>query len=100
MATIKPNCREQLTPGDFALIANSLAAVSRQPSASTTPQRADCRKLNADSHDLLTQLLSEPEGLDAALESDRLFKSLLESPATITVTPQLYFYVLVRRMLH
>jgi hypothetical protein len=37
--------------------------------------------------------------MDAALESDRLLKVLLETPGHLSVSPQLYFYVLTRHML-
>jgi len=81
MTTSKLNCREQLTAADFDFVASSLATANHQPSSP------------------ISSLLTEPLALDAALDSDRLLKRLLESPATIGISPQLYFYVLVRRML-
>jgi hypothetical protein len=80
MATIRANCRESFSAEDFAFIAESLAG--RETAA------AD-----------LTALLRDPDALDTALESDRLFRSLLELPRNVPVSPQLYFYVLVRHML-
>ncbi|MEI6085628.1 MAG: hypothetical protein WCS70_15190 [Verrucomicrobiota bacterium] len=78
MATSQPHCREQLTAADFDCVAKSLSAT---PSAS------------------LASLFTEPAALAAALDCDRLRKFILESPATLGISPQLYFYVLVRRML-
>lgn len=79
MATIKPNCREQFSAHDLAFIAHSLSA--------------------AEDKSQLAELLTDSELMDAALDSDRLLKSLLESPATAAISPQLYFYVLTRHML-
>lgn len=78
MTASPPNCREHLTAADFEFVAKSLTA---------TPSPA------------LANLLTEPTALAAALDSDRLLKTILESPANLGISPQLYFYVLVRRML-
>src|ERR1041384_6822433 len=80
MGTIRANCRESFRAEDFAFIAESLVGGETAPAN-------------------VTVLLQDPAALDAALESDRLFRSLLELPRNVPVSPQLYFYVLVRHML-
>jgi hypothetical protein len=79
MATIRVNCRERFSTDDLEFIA---ASVGSQSSS-----------LN------LQSLLADPDALDAALESDRLLKSVLELPGNVSVTPRFYFYVLTRHML-
>ena len=76
MATIRTNCRERFSADDLEFIAASIAG-------------------NAGVGDLL----QDADALDAALESDRLLKSVLELPGNVPVTPHFYFYVLTRHML-
>ncbi len=80
MNAIQANCRQQLSAQDFAFLAATLAD---QPDH--TPQ--------------LTDLLTDETARDAALESGRVLTALLESPAPMPVSPQLYFYVLTRNSL-
>jgi hypothetical protein len=80
MKPILPSCRERLSAEDFAFIAASLARDPRNAVG-------------------LAKLLTDPRARDAALETDRLFRALLEDPRTLPVSPQLYFYVLTRRAL-
>ena len=80
MAAIRANCRETFSAADFAFIAESLVGGETAAAEVTT-------------------LLQDPDALDAALESDRLFRSVLELPRNVAVSSQLYFYVLVRHML-
>ncbi len=89
MTNVRANCRERFAANDLEFIAKSLSAVSRQPPAGQNPERCDS----------LAHLLSEPNALDSALDSDQLLKALLESPTQIPVSPQFYFYVLTRHML-
>jgi hypothetical protein len=80
MTTIKADCRERLTAEDLQFVANS---VSNQVCGSPG----------------LLELLQDSTARDAALESDRLLQALLDAPEPLRVSPQLYFYVLVRRTL-
>ena len=80
MTSITANCRDQLTAEDFRAIGVTLAK--------------DPQKMAS-----LTALLTDPAARDAALESEQLFRALLESPECMAVSPRLYFYVLTRRLL-
>lgn len=80
MTPIAPNCRKRLTAEDFRAVAAALAR---------TPEKVSS----------LVELLTDPCARDAALESERLLHRLLESPEALTVSPQLYFYVLTRHLL-
>jgi hypothetical protein len=84
MSTIRANCRERFTADDLDFLAKAVG--SQLPDADA-------------SRSALHALLAEPAALDAALESDKLLKAILEQPATIFVSPQFYFYVLTRHML-
>jgi len=81
MLTIKANCRDQLTEGDFHFLATILSSNSGASSSS------------------LTDLLVDPVARDTALENDRVLRALIDSPQPISVSPQLYFYVLTRHLL-
>jgi hypothetical protein len=81
MQTNPLHCREQLTAADLDFVAQAVATPHRPVSPA------------------LANLLTEPEALSAALDSDQLLRRILESPANLTISPHLYFYVLVRRML-
>src|SRR2546422_5890729 len=81
---LRTETRSRFTAGDLDFVAKT---VNRQSS-------------DADTHrSSLIALLAEPEALDAALESDKLLKALLETPGSLPVSPQFYFYVLTRHML-
>jgi hypothetical protein len=81
MTPILTNCRDRMTAEDFRVI---VSALSRDPE-----RRAS-----------LAELLTDPAARDAALESDEVFHALLDSPESLLATsPQLYFYVLTRRLL-
>lgn len=77
---ITPNCRERLTASDFEFIVRSLA-LSRRDSAS------------------LEELLTDAEIRDTILDSDTLFQAVLENGAPLHISPQCYFYVLLRHVL-
>ena len=77
---ITPNCRERLTAADFDFISRTLA-VGRQNSAS------------------LAELLTDSETLDAILDNDLLFQAILEAGAPLRISPQCYFYILLRHVL-
>jgi len=78
--TIKANCREQLTAGDFHFLASVLSSPSGRPAS-------------------LESLLLDPAARDAALESDRVFQAVMESTEPLPVSARLYFYVLTRHLL-
>ncbi|MEQ1854626.1 MAG: hypothetical protein ABMA01_23915, partial [Chthoniobacteraceae bacterium] len=77
---ITPNCRERLTAADFEFIARTLAA-GRQNSAS------------------LAELLTDSETRDSILDNDLLFQAVLEAGAPLHISPQCYFYILLRHVL-
>lgn len=77
---ITPNCRERLTASDFEFIVRSLAQ-SRRDSAS------------------LAELLTDAEMRDSILDSDTLFQAILENGAPLHISPQCYFYILLRHVL-
>ena len=80
MKPILPNCRESLSGEDLRFMVESLAS-------------------RADAETGLRELLSETSARDLALESERVFQRLLESPELLKVSPRFYFYVLARRSL-
>ena len=76
---ITPNCRERLTASDFEFIVRTLAQ-GRRDSAS------------------LAELLTDAEARDAILENDALFQAILEQGAPLHISPQCYFYILLRHV--
>ena len=76
---ITPNCRERLTASDFDFIARTLAH-NRRDSAS------------------LSKLLTDAETRDTILDSDTLFHAVLEAGAPLHISPQCYFYILLRHV--
>lgn len=77
---ITPNCRERLTAADFQFIVRTL---SRRRS-----------------HDApLADLLTDAEIRDSLLDHDALFEAVIEAGATLSISPQFYFYVLLRHVL-
>lgn len=81
MHTVPTSCRERLQPRDFEFI---LTALTGRPQA--RPED-------------LAALFDDPGSLTAILDHDRLVKAVLELPFPLGISPQLYFYVLVRRSL-
>ncbi len=77
---IYANCRDRFTAEDFDFIVQTLAR-TRRDSVS------------------LAQLLTDSEARDSILEHPVLVDSLLSQPAQLSISPQLYFYVLVRHVL-
>ncbi len=77
---ITPNCRERLTASDFEFIVRTLAR-SRRDSAS------------------LAELLTNADTRDSILDSDTLFQAVLEDGGPLRISPQCYFYVLLRHVL-
>ncbi len=79
MVVIHANCRIQFTAEDVAFI---IAALGRKVGD------AAC----------LVSLLADEAARDALLDDERLLHALLEHRGCLRVSPQLYFYVLVRQV--
>ncbi len=77
---IHANCRVRLTADDFNFIVGVLA------------------KTEADSVSLV-KLLTDEETRDAILDHDALANAILNSPERLSISPQLLFYVLCRKVL-
>ena len=77
---IKANCRDRFTAADFEFVVRTLAK-SEGESVS------------------LVELLTDAEVRDDLLDHPRVFKEILERGAPLTISPQLYFYVLIRHVL-
>lgn len=77
MQVIRPNCRVKLTPEDIEFV---LKVVGTSDS----------------SKEGLSRLLQDPDSLDLLLDNEALLRAVLEQPQCLQISPQLYFYVLVR----
>jgi hypothetical protein len=77
---IKANCRERFTAADFDYIVRTLS-------------RSERDSVN------LVELLTDAEARDSILDSPRLVESMLGDGTPLTISPQLYFYVLLRHVL-
>jgi hypothetical protein len=80
MNLVPTPCRARLQPRDFEFISATLAG-------------------SAEERGFLVSLFEEPAALDAILENDRLFRAVMELPMPLSISPELYFFVLVRRSL-
>ena len=77
---IKANCRDRFTAADFDYVVRTLA-------------RSERDSVN------LVDLLTDAEARDSILDSPRLVESMLADGTPLTISPQLYFYVLLRHVL-
>ncbi len=77
MRTVPQRCRDRLTPHDFDFIAETL---SRDSSDSG----------------LLFELMRDPDSLNGLLDHPQLLNAVLHLHQPITISPELYFCVLVR----
>ena len=77
---IKANCRERFTAADFDFVVRTLARCERD-------------SVN------LVELLTDAEARDSILDSPRLVDSLLSDGTPLSISPQLYFYILLRHVL-
>ena len=77
---IKANCRERFTAADFDFVVRTLS-------------RSERDSVN------LVELLTDGEARDSVLDSPRLVESLLADGTPLTISPQLYFYILLRHVL-
>lgn len=71
-----PSCRNRFTGADFDFVASALAA-----------EGSKCH---------LVKLWKDPDGLREMLDLKEVFRSLIDLPAALYVSPRFYFYVLVR----
>jgi hypothetical protein len=71
-----PSCRSRFSQMDFDFVASVLAPGERR-----------CH---------LQKLWKDPEGMREILDLKEVFRSVIESPAAIRISPRFYFYVLVR----
>lgn len=74
------NCRERFTAADFEFVVKTLSRTERD-------------SVN------LVDLLTDAEARDSILDNPRLVDSLLTEGAPLNISPQLYFYVLLRYVL-
>ena len=74
------NCRERFTAADFEFVAKTLSRTERD-------------SVN------LVDLLTDAEARDSILDNPRLVDSLLTGGTPLNISPQLYFYVLLRHVL-
>jgi len=77
---IKANCRERFTAADFDFVVRTLS-------------RSERDSVN------LVELLTDSEVRDGILDSPRLVESLLADGTPLNISPQLYFYILLRHVL-
>ena len=77
---IKANCRERFTAADFDYVVKTLSKTERD-------------SVN------LVELLTDAEARDSILDSPRLVESMLADGTSLTISPHLYFYVLLRHVL-
>lgn len=77
---IQANCRDRLTGDDFAFVIKTLA---HSPEASVS----------------LVELLTDAESRDSVLDHDQLASAIVSQSGQLSISAQLYFYVLSRRVL-
>ena len=80
MHLVQPNCRSKLSEADIAFIISVFQAGQAESEA-------------------LMKLLADGDTRDLLLDEKTLFHALLESPAYLRISLNLYFYVLVRNVL-
>jgi len=77
---IQANCRDRFTAEDFDFVVKTLAKSPRDSVG-------------------LQELLTDSEIRDSILDHDRLVDAILSEPKQLSISPQFYFYVLIRRVL-
>ncbi|MEO7934279.1 MAG: hypothetical protein ABIT76_14085 [Chthoniobacterales bacterium] len=77
---IQANCRSRFTAEDFSYIVRTLSQ-------------------SAESEVSLVELLTDQEARDCILDHDRLRDAVLSGMGHLTISPQLYFYILTRAVL-
>ena len=77
---ITANCRDRLTAADFNFVVQTLS-------------RSERDSVN------LVNLLTDSQARDTILDSPRLFDSVLSHNGALDISPQFYFYILLRHVL-
>lgn len=77
---IQANCRARFTAADFEFIMKALG-------------RSGAENI------CLSELLTDEEARDTILDHERLVDAVLNSPGRVSISPQLYFYILIRHVL-
>jgi len=77
---VRNTCRDRLTPGDLQYVVDSLSR-------------------SANDRVSLESLLGDVEVRDELLDHPSLYELITGTPSFLTVSPQLYFYVLTRKSL-
>ena len=77
---IRANCRDRFTAEDFDFVVKTLG------------------KSSADAVSL-TELLTERDTRDTILDHEKLLHAVLHGPASLSISPQFYFYILLRHVL-
>lgn len=77
---ITANCRDRFTAADFDFLIRTLS-------------RSDGDRIS------LVKLLTDAEVRDALLDDPKLLQAVLEDPTALCISPQLYFYILIRHVL-
>jgi hypothetical protein len=77
---IRANCRNRFRAEDFDFIVRTLARSSSEATS-------------------LTELLTDEEARDAILDQEILAHALLSQEAQLSISPQFYFYILLRHVL-
>lgn len=77
---IKANCRDRFTAADFEFLVRTLSRTGRDSTS-------------------LVELLTNAEARDSILDDPLLFEKVLGEASLLAISPQLYFYTLVRHVL-
>ena len=77
---ITANCRDRFTAADFDFVVKTLSRSERDAVS-------------------LVELLTDTETRDSVLDHEGLLKAVLEESAALQISPQLYFYILIRHVL-
>jgi hypothetical protein len=80
MKVVRPNCRWQFTAADAEFILGAMGKDANDTAA-------------------LASLFADTDSRDSILDLDALHRSIIEHNACLTISPRLYFYVVVRRVL-
>ncbi len=77
---IQANCRERFTADDFDFVVRTLS-------------QSESDSVN------LVSLLTDTEARDSILDHPRLVSTVLDHATTLSISPQCYFYILIRHVL-
>ncbi|MEM1297038.1 MAG: hypothetical protein AAGH89_16855, partial [Verrucomicrobiota bacterium] len=81
MRLVPQSCRTRLQPRDFEFIAKVLTG--------TRPAESDA----------IFELMCDADSLNSLLDHPQLWNAILHLKQPVTITPELYFYVMVRQAL-